>query len=258
VKRSWSYLSRLEFNSNPIYTSGGRIVSGSVIKRSKVAGMNWRRGILLAGIHLAVAVPLIVKTEMRVEAFMREDHADHEDHAPPAWIASDPLLKNAQSGGEEQTIGFSPCDLWSEYPANEELAWSADLPAETISGWGRDCPPRWTLAGRLNVGYSWSASTIPSRRKVCWGFGLLIAVQWFLVGGFPLTRPKRWWLEPGAFITCCAVLGFGPALIHSIEGIARLPALLAMFAWFWWFGLLVWKSARLVWRFTMRRRWVAS
>ncbi|MGD0348289.1 MAG: hypothetical protein ABSA85_16115 [Terracidiphilus sp.] len=220
--------------------------------------MNWRRGILLAGIHLAAAVPLIVMTEARFEAFVREVQADQVDHAPPAWIASDPLLKNAPPGGEEQVVEFSPCDLWVEYHGGLELAWSVNLPATALSGWGQDCPSRWTLAGRLNDGYPWSASTIPSRREVCWGFGLLIAAQWFLVGGFPLIQPKRWWAEPGAFITCCAVTGFGPALIHPIEGLARLPALLAAFAWFWWFVLLLWTVTRLGWRRMTRRRPSAS
>ncbi len=205
--------------------------------------MNWRRGILLAGIHLAVAVPLIVMLEARVEAFMHEDHADH---APPAWIASEPVLKDAPSGEEGQSVELDPCQMWSHYSAEPEVVWFANLPATTLSGWQQVCPPRWTLAGRLNVGYSWwsSPDTIPSRRKVCWGFGLLIALQWILVGGFPLIRSKRWWAEPGAFITCCAVIGFVLVLIRPIDDFARIPALLAAIAWLWWFGLLVWKGAR--------------
>jgi len=39
----------------------------SARKRSTLAGVNWRRGILLAGIHLAVAVPLIFMLEVRGE-----------------------------------------------------------------------------------------------------------------------------------------------------------------------------------------------
>jgi hypothetical protein len=214
--------------------------------------MQWRRGLLLAGIHLAVAVPLIVMLEARDEASMREDS---DDHAPPAWIASDPLLKDAPSGDGSQTVTFEPCSTWADYATEEWVAWFANLPAMTLSGWRQMCPPRWTLAGRLNVGYSWlqSPSAIASHRKVDCGFGLLIALQWVLVGAFPLIRPKRWWAEPGAFITCCAVIGFGLALIRPIEGFARLPALLAAFAWFWWFGLLVWKTSRFAWRVIARR-----
>jgi hypothetical protein len=223
--------------------------------------MNWRRGILLAGINLAVAVPLIVMLEARDVAYMREHYADHADHAPPAWIASDPVLKNAPSGKEGQSVGFDPCAMWgAHYPPEELIAPTANFPAMTISGWRQLCPPRWTLAGRLNVGYSWGPlpSTLTAWREVDWGFGLLIALQWILVGGFPLTRPNRWWAEPGAFITCCAVIGFVLVLIRPIEGLARLPASLAAFAWLWWFGLLVWKGGQLLWRLMTRRRLAAS
>lgn len=76
----------------------------------------------------------------------------------------------------------------------------------------------------------------------------MIALQWFLVGAFPLSQPRNWWAEPGAFITVCTVIAFGILLIRPINDLARLPARLAMFAWFWWFALLVWKSIRFTWR----------
>jgi hypothetical protein len=214
--------------------------------------MNWRRGLLLAGIHLAVAVPLIVMLEARDEASMREDS---DDHAPPAWIASDPVLKDAPSGDEGQTVTFDPCSIWAHYATEEQVAWFANLPAMTLSGWRQLCPPRWTLAGRLNVGYSWvpTPSALAEAREVDWGFGLLVAAQWILVGAFPLIRPKRWWAEPGAFITCCTVVGFALVLIRPIEGLARLPVSFAVIAWFWWFGLLVWKTACLAWRMIAQR-----
>jgi len=73
------------------------------------------------------------------------------------------------------------------------------------------------------------------------------------VGGYPLVRPRRWWLEPGAFITACTL----PAALASllippawdlrfpiVDGIAMVPAVVAMLAWLWWFGLLIWKAIR--------------
>jgi len=218
--------------------------------------MNWRRGILLAGIHLAVAVPLIVMLEVRDEGYMREARADY---APPKQ-SNEPPQNGTSSEGEGQTVTINPCNLWDHNPPEPEIAQFVNLPAMAISGWQQVCPPRWTLAGKLNVGYSWwpSPSTISSRREVCWGFGLLIAVQWILVGAFPLVRPKRWWREPGAFITCCAVIGFGLVLIRPIADFARIPAVLAAFAWLWWFGLLVWKCAGSVWRFISRGRAMAA
>jgi hypothetical protein len=219
--------------------------------------MNWRRGLLLAGIHLAVAVPLIVMLEARDEAYMREHYG------PPRRAAEGPAPTSASSGEEGQTIALDIIDLCKmsvHYPPEQRVPTSVELPAAIISGWQQVCPPRWTLAGGLNVGYSWlqSPSTIPSRRKVDWGFGLLVAIQWFLVGGFPLTRPKRRWLEPGAFITICAVLAFGLVLISPIRELSLLPASSAVLAWFWWFGLLLWKCARSGLRFIASRRATAS
>ncbi len=211
---------------------------------------------MLAGINLAVAVPLIVMLEVKDEASLREWDARPAQVAPPAWFPGEA----APPEGEGQTVGFSPCDLWAHYSysAQQDMVWLPNLSASILSGFQQVCPPRWTLAGRLNVGYSLSSSTIPARRKVAWGFGLLVAVQWILVGTFPLSRPKRWWREPGAFITCCAVIGFGLALISPVEGLARLPAVLAAFAWLWWLGLLIWKCARFSWRLVARRSAVTS
>jgi hypothetical protein len=192
--------------------------------------------------------------EVRDEASLRERDAPPAQVAPPAWFPGEA----APPEGEGQTVGFSPCNLWADYSARQDMVRFPNPSATILSGFQQLCPPRWTLAGRLDVGYSWSSSTIPASRKVAWGFGLLVAAQWILVGAFPLSRPKRWWREPGAFITCCTVIGFGLVLIRPIEGLARLPALLAALAWLWWFGLFVWKSGRLGWRIVSRRRVATS
>jgi hypothetical protein len=70
VRQSWRLLSRPEFNANPIYTGEVAAVSVGAGKVSNLTGMNWRRGILLAGIHLAVAVPLIIILEVRPRCAM--------------------------------------------------------------------------------------------------------------------------------------------------------------------------------------------
>ncbi|MGA2850301.1 MAG: hypothetical protein ABSE46_15000 [Terracidiphilus sp.] len=95
-----------------------------------------------------------------------------------------------------------------------------------------------------------------AQRRIDAGFGFLIALQWFLLGAFPLVRHphwRRWWGEPGTFITVCAVLGGLLALIPGVDTIARLPALVAMLAWFWWLGLLAWTLVRAAWRLVVRR-----
>jgi hypothetical protein len=92
------------------------------------------------------------------------------------------------------------------------------------------------------------------QQKIDAGLCLFIFMQWFLVGGFPLVRSQKWWADPGAFITACAVLAGAIALIPVVDGFAKLPALIAMLAYLWWFGLLVWKTLQFGWRMTTARR----
>jgi hypothetical protein len=68
------------------------------------------------------------------------------------------------------------------------------------------------------------------------------------MGAFPLARSRRWWADPGAFITACAVLAGAIALIPAIDGIARLPALIALLTWILWFGFLIGKALQFLWK----------
>ncbi len=67
-------------------------------------------------------------------------------------------------------------------------------------------------------------------------------------------QAKDWWAEPGAVITACTVIWGAIALIHAIDGAALLPALIALLAWVWWIGLLVWRILRGGWRLVVRGR----
>lgn len=206
--------------------------------------MKWRRGILLAGIHLAVAVPLIVMHEVQDEASVRDYFASHAAH-----------LDKSGSGvtspdDEGATVALDPCAWIIDYSTQHQVEQSLEPFAVALSGWQQVCPPRWSFAGRLKIHYEWMQAppTIPELREIGLGFVLLVAVQWILLGGFPLSRPKRWWAGPGAFITCCAVIAFGLVLIRPIAELARVPVLLAALAWLWWFGLLVWTGVRFGWK----------
>jgi hypothetical protein len=86
----------------------------------------------------------------------------------------------------------------------------------------------------------------------------LIVVQWIIVGGLPVTRPRRFWCEPGAFITICTLIASGLATVHATEGSARLTALFAGLAWFWWLLLLMWKCISLAWRSLVKLRKTAT
>jgi len=211
--------------------------------------MNWRRGILLAGINLAVVVPLLVQREFEYEAWVRESSAERAQNAD----RQNP--EAASSEDEGVAINTDPCKWIFDYSTRQVLLRELELLPSTVSGWDLECPPHWSLAGRLKVGYSWveTPSMIPAHREVALGFCLVVMVQWILVGAFALVRPKRWWVEPGAFITCCTVIGFVLILIRPIQEFARLQAFLAALAWFWWLGLLIWKIALLAWKLIARR-----
>ncbi|MGA3373657.1 MAG: hypothetical protein ABSC48_18060 [Terracidiphilus sp.] len=230
----------------------------SAIASGSLEAMNWRRGLLLAGINLAVAVPMILMMEARDQKYAL---TQEEIMAKAAWKDAPkppepptPEPSQANSEQAEQTVSFIPvpCSMWVHYSVQETVLQSADLPSVALAGWGGDCPPRWSLAGRLREKMTWPPTPLwmETQRKIDAGLCLFIAIQWFLIGGFPLVRTQKWWANPGSFITACAVLAGAIALIPVVDTFARLPALIAMLAWFWWFGLLVWKALQFGWRMT--------
>jgi hypothetical protein len=200
--------------------------------------MNWRRGLLLAGIHLAVAVPLIVWEEVEIEQNSK------------SLISNSTKTVQVDAPHEGETVSFRPCSLWTEYSPQFYIVRFANIPAFVLTGWQEECPPHWTLSGILHADLE--HRTVESLRQVDIGFVVLIAMQWFLLGGFPLVRPRRWWWEPGAFITLCTLIAFAIVLIPVIGALAKLPAFFAGLAWLWWLGLLVWKTLRSGWRLVTR------
>jgi len=230
--------------------------------------MNWRRGLLLAGIHLAVAGSMVLMMEARDERAMRDAEEGIMERAVEAAIkppaapepvnpAPVPALK-PENTDEGEAVIFSPCGMWVHYVPQVVVVQGTEMPADLLAGWEDVCPPGWTLAGKLHRIMTWqpTSSSMATQRKIDAGLGLMIVIQWFLLGAFPLVRNpswRRWWGEPGSFITVCAVLAGFLALIHPVEGAARLPASLAMLVWFLWFGLLVWRILSFAWRSVVRR-----
>lgn len=231
--------------------------------------MNWRRGLLLAGIHLVVAGSMVLMMEARDEQAMRDvdervmkdavEAAIKPPEPPPEPVKPLPAPPvNPENTDEGETVIFSPCGMWVHYVPQVVVVQSADLPADYLTQWEEFCPPGWTLAGRLGKMTTWSptSSSITTQRKIDAGLSLLIALQWFVLGAFPLVRNpswRKWWREPGSFITVCAVPAGFFALMHPVEGLARFFTLPAMLAWFWWFGLLVWRILSFAWRMVVRR-----
>jgi hypothetical protein len=216
--------------------------------------MNWRRGLLLAVINLVAVVPLILMLDARDAQYLREREENTAIAARES--AAREAAREVQSPAspepaeEEQTVSFNPCELWVHYSVQVDVVRVGNPLASALTGWRLVCPEKWTLTGMLlgTTERAWTASTMPAHRQVDAGLCLLLLVQWFLVGAFPLRKPKRWWAEPGVFITACTVVAACFALIPHVDEVALLPALLAGCAWFWWFGLLAWKMLRFGWR----------
>lgn len=210
--------------------------------------MNWRRGLVLAAINLAVAVPLVVSLELKDAAYVRDYYV------PPKPVVTPPPAPVPAPDPKDKGVSFSPCGLLYHFPAQQVIAQSANAPALVLTGWRNPCPADWSLSGIMHVDpvAAPTPSSLTAQRKVDIGLLLPIPLQWILVGGFPLTNPKRPWREAGAFITGCAVLSVALVFIRPVEGLARVPALFAAFAWLWWFALLLWTLARAAWRIFRR------
>jgi hypothetical protein len=223
--------------------------------------MNWRRGLMFAGIHLAIAVPLILSLEARDRRILRErEQAQAEAAGEAAARPAEPASATVQSesGG---TVRFDPdpCSMTVRYPASVLVGTSAAYLSVALTGWRLYCAPSWSLSQRLRAETFWvstiedQANVNAARRRVDRWFVVALVLQWFLMGSFPLLRPRAWWGEPGAQITACTVVGGLIALVPAIEGASVLTVFIALVAWFWWFGLLVWRLVAGGWRMVRLR-----
>lgn len=209
--------------------------------------MQWRRGILLAAIHLAVAGSLIVWQEFR-EMRQSQGVLRLQAHASLHFVAFQE---------QESAFPFDPCkggfvDYW--ITPEENIVQFANPAAVAIAGWIRPCPMSWTLAGvlcRFFPSNNWKREI-----ETAAGLVVLVPLQWLLIGGFPLIQPRRWWLEPGAIITLCVFASCLLLPIQAIQGkyeLSLAPLFIASLAWIWWFCLLVWKTCRAGWRLAARQ-----
>src|SRR5215469_2946442 len=226
--------------------------------------MNWRRGLLMAGIHLAVAVPLILSLEAsdaRMLQIREEANAEatRESAVSPSQSAQPNSDQQGSLAGETVAFDLDPCSMTTRYPAQALVEQSATFPTLFFTGWRVYCAPDWSMAGRMNAG-RWRGPTISdeaaansAKRQADLAFVLVVAFQWFLVGSFPLIRLKAWWREPGAFITACTVIGGILALVKLTGNFASLLPVIVYFAWLSWFGLVAWKLLRSGWRLIARK-----
>lgn len=198
--------------------------------------MNWRRGILFALIHFAVAAPLVWQEELRMAPYLKSDAE------LMAEVQLHPELPT--QNGEE--VSFSPCGLWNHYSSRQTVLRSADLLAISFSGWEYDCPPGYSVAYKLGVREINNRKSLD--RPIYLSFLVFVLVQWFLMGSFPLTKPKHWYLESTAFMTICTVIAGILVLIPRIDGLSRLFSLIVMLTFIVWFFQLFWVILKAIWK----------
>jgi hypothetical protein len=205
--------------------------------------MNWRRGLLLAGIHLVVAGTLLAWQESEVWHLLRSERVQ----------PSAARLELAVFQEEEQIVNFNPCDeggfIDGEMSPQERVSGMANLPVALITGWHAPCSTPGFVGSFIEKRMH---RTRTSEILILSILIFLVVVEWLLVGGFPLIRPRLWWLEPGAFITIWTLIGSILTVIPYISHLSVIPALVACFAWLWWFSLLVWTGLRSGWRLVKR------
>jgi hypothetical protein len=193
--------------------------------------MQLRRGLIFTAIHLAIAVPIILSFEISNSVAISE-------HYRPEFR---PVSASQE---QESTIPMDPCTTFVDgFTGKQEVVSIANLPALVPTGWRVQCPARWTAARALGLKWGWAflPSDAPAQRKVDMLFILLIALQWFLIGSFPLRPSARILAQPDWFITIASATAAAIVWIHPIQGFSRLPALLAFCGWLWFAGLILWR-----------------
>ena len=207
--------------------------------------MGWRRGLILAGIHLAIAVPVVRWAEAG-DARALQDRHDRAVEAASQPVPRKHPPNTAVLVRTSVTAPVDPCTTDADYPPQETIARYAELPAFALTGWRLNCPTSWSLSGKLRLPGSLpsSESSLAQQSEIDLYFCVLIGLQWFLIGAFPLTRDGETVVEPATLITVCTVIAFGMVLIPGLSGMAPLPALIASFFWLWWVSLLGWAGIR--------------
>ncbi|MFZ1085402.1 MAG: hypothetical protein WAN35_10585 [Terracidiphilus sp.] len=212
--------------------------------------MNWRRGLLLAGVHLAVAGSLIAWQE--VQTWQHEVGESFSAHSPALLLAA---------YDEEQVPDFCTngvVDYW--VTSQQRIVQIANLPVVMLSGWILPCPPSWTLAGFLQANYKHDKWPDQWKIEIATAICLCVAIpiQWLLIGGFPLFRSRRWWwLEPGMLITIWTLIALVMVLIPVTRYWSEFPIDFAAWSWLYWICLLLWKSLRCGW-WLVRQRTAAT
>ncbi|HEY2861943.1 MAG TPA: hypothetical protein VGJ21_26315 [Terracidiphilus sp.] len=214
--------------------------------------MKVRRGLLFAGIHLAIAAGMFAWNEVPYWQFLKSENAP--SHSPLRQIAWQ----------EEGEVDFNPCDWTDRQSSPMETIMMAQIGFLGFAGAGHvPCSSESGIERFIEARFG--TRTKQSEAVIGVVTCLAIAFQWLLVGGFPLVRPRRWWLEPGAFITLCTCVAANLLCLDGLfllarrgavpdarlffgVGVYRLVLCPALIMWLVWAGLFVWRGASGMWR----------
>jgi hypothetical protein len=215
--------------------------------------MQWRRGLAFATIHLAVAIPIVLSVEADDEMWLNQMHHHASTAAKPQLI-----LVAQNNPSTDSAPDFSMCDLTDQYSPREGILVFANLPPMFLTAWRAPCPPRWSISGML-LGTTWEHPTparIARQRIVDEIFVVLIAIQWLLIGSYPLSLQLSLRRDPAAIVTICTVASAALTLIPDIRSLATIPMMFAFIAWLWWLGFIFRMLFRSAWRRLSARRTV--
>ena len=204
------------------------------IMRTMLVLMNWRRGILFAGIHVLAAGSVLVWNESQFWRYIRTDR-----NRPVSLPSPDPGMGTY----------FNPCEGWrwcyGPISPGQAILSFADIPVGIISGGHEPCnsPTPLDRLVQTQVG-----KTHKSELVILAILAIAIAVQWFVLGAFPLSRPNRRWLEPGALITICTLPVAAMAVIPASIFPRNIIPFMGLVAWAFLFWVPIWRLIKWLWR----------
>jgi hypothetical protein len=205
--------------------------------------MQWRRGLAFAAVHLIVAFSIAAAIEADDYAMGRDHYSQYVPPAQKPPIAPTPSSNSATDNAPD----FSICGMTDQTSPRERIIAFANLPAAFFTGWRMPCPPSWTVSGML-IGTSWEHPTptgLAKQRTVDAILILLVAIQWLLIGGFPLRPYEKLIRDPATLITACTAAAAIVSFVPPIDFLVNLFVLIAAVTWLYWLALLAWKLLRI-------------
>jgi hypothetical protein len=221
---------------------------------------------VFAAVHTAITVGLVYWQE-----------APFWDYIPSVPTAARRVPHEVIAEDTLDRAPLNPCEAAndSDRPTSpqEKIVALDNLPIALASGWHLPCSEPSRLDHFIQARYGF---TQKAERVTGWLISASALVLWFIVGGFPMVRRRhrRWYTEPGLFMTLCALVsmlllgigwsisriqsGLATTIADVVNQIAVLPILFVAAGWVWWVGLFFytrWKKTR---RWLGRRALAAS